>query len=569
MEDERKIQVAGGVILVAPLVGWFLAARLYYGFDQETARGRLWFILTHTFTKPFWPEWVGMGLAEILAIVGLVIAFKLAATPFKGAKFQKFYRGTEIVTQRGLSEKTRSKEPQITMCGVPVPVKAETTHISVGGATGTGKSTIIKEMIVAIKRREMKTGRRERKIILDPDGDYFHTFSRPGDKLLNPFDQRTEGWTFFNEVESDYDFERLAEAIIQPSPSDDSEEWNRYARLLFVEVAKKLKFEGQNLTMAEVFRLTNLAPVEELEEFVAGTPAAALFVKGAEKATGSARFVLSNKLAPHLDMPTGSFSLRGWLTDPDGGDLYITWSDAMRKKLTPLISAWVDMLFSSMLGLEPDLSRRIWTFLDELESLDYLPTLNDALTKGRKKGICVVTGWQAYSQLINVYGEQVAETMLGNHRSIVVMAVGRGGTKTLEHMTKSLGEHEVKRKSHSRSVSLTKAGSASESDRIQKEKAVLESEIMRLDDLNGYLAFPGNLPICRFTLKHQNYIRKDAPPRILYRTTTGIGTNTDAEPFDPAAPPPSAPGSETPLHSPAEHYEMGEETDLLDHDFDE
>jgi len=535
MEEERKTQIGGAVVLLSPLIGWFLVARFYYGFDQFTARDRLWFILTHTFTRPFWPEWIGMGAAEILGIVGLVVGFKLSTMPFKGARFQKFYRGTEIVTQRGMSEKTRSrKDAQITMCGVPVPVKAETTHFSIGGATGTGKSTIIREMIVSIKRREHKTGRRERKIILDPDGDYFHTFSRPGDKILNPFDQRTEGWTFFNEIRSDYDYERLSQAIIQPSPSAESEEWNGYARLLFVEVAKKLQLEGRNLTMSEVFRMTNLVPTEELEQFVEGTPAAALFVKGAERATGSARFVLSNKLAPHLDMPTGNFSLRDWLADANAGDLYITWSEAMMQALVPLISSWVDMLFSSMLALEPDLNRRIWIFLDELESLDYLPTLNAALTKGRKKGICVVTGWQAYSQLINVYGEHVSETLLANHRSIVVLSVGRQGSKTVEHMAKALGEHEVKRKSHSRSVSLTRPGGASESDRIQKEKAVLEAEIMKLDDLNGYLAFPGDLPICRFTLKPDTYLRKNAPPRIVFRMNS-VGLQGEQNPT--ASPP--------------------------------
>lgn len=62
-----------------------------------------------------------------------------------------------------------------------------------------------------------------------------------------------------------------------------------------------------------------------------GTPAEALFIKGAERATGSARFVLGDKLAPHLKMPAGDFSLRDWLEDDKPGTLFITWQEQMKR----------------------------------------------------------------------------------------------------------------------------------------------------------------------------------------------------------------------------------------------
>lgn len=137
--------------------------------------------------------------------------------------------------------------------------------------------------------------------------------------------------------------------------------------------------------MADVFKWTNQCSSEELEEFVKGTKANALFT-GNEKASSSVRFVLSNKLAPHLDMPNGDFSFRRWLEDPQGGNLYITWDENMRAALRPLISCFVDTIFSSMLGMPTDLKRRLWVYLDELESLENLATLGAALTRGRKKG---------------------------------------------------------------------------------------------------------------------------------------------------------------------------------------
>ena len=117
-------------------------------------------------------------------------------------------------------------------------------------------------------------------------------------------------------------------------------------------------------------------------------------------------------------MPAGNFSIREWLEDPKGGNLYITWTDEMREALKSLISCWTDSIFSIVLGMSKSNSRKIWTFIDELESLDYLPSLRDALTKV-VKGLRVVTGYQSYSQVISIYGSDVAETLLSNHRTSV------------------------------------------------------------------------------------------------------------------------------------------------------
>lgn len=61
----------------------------------------------------------------------------------------------------------------------------------------------------------------------------------------------------------------------------------------------------------------------------------------------------------------------------------------MKRSLNPLISCWLDSIFSIVLGMGEKESR-INVFIDELESLQFLPNLNDALTKGRKKrSVCL------------------------------------------------------------------------------------------------------------------------------------------------------------------------------------
>lgn len=77
----------------------------------------------------------------------------------------------------------------------------------------------------------------------------------------------------------------------------------------------------------------------------------------------------------------------------EGGNLYITWREDMVEALRPLVSAWVDVLCTSILSLPEDRNRRLWAFLDELPSLEKLPSLIDAATKGRKMGLRLVTAF--------------------------------------------------------------------------------------------------------------------------------------------------------------------------------
>jgi len=462
-----------------------------------------------------------IGPLTAMIIMGLIAyAFLNYITPaFAGARFGRFYRGSEVVKPRELASKTREfswrnfrwKE-QITIAGIPVPIKAQSTHFAIGGATGTGKSTIFREMMFGL----MKRG--DRMAVMDPDGSFLETFGRKKDSILNPFDIRCQGWVFFNEIRNpEYDFERYARSIVQQSASVDEEQWNGYGRLLLAEVSKKVYTTRREPTIEEVFDWCCIQDMESLEEYVAGTPAQALFT-GNEKATASARFVLSNKLTPHLKMPRGPFSIRQWLEDNAQGNLYITWDENMRQVLIPLLSTFADSFFTSVLGMRGNSKVPLWMFLDELESLAYLPTLNDALTKGRKKmrGGGIVTGWQSHSQVVEVYGENIAETLLGNHRSTVAMAVGRYGEKTAKRMSDALGQHQVQRAKDGTSMQSGRLGmNRSFNTETITENLVLPSEIMLLDDLTGYVSFPGRLPIAKFKTESVAYTRKNKMPGIL------------------------------------------------------
>ena len=86
---------------------------------------------------------------------------------------------------------------RVTLAGVPVAAQDETKHFKLIGATGTGKSTAIREMLTAALERG------DRAIIADPDGGYLARFysAERGDVILNPFDSRSVVWDLFGEID--------------------------------------------------------------------------------------------------------------------------------------------------------------------------------------------------------------------------------------------------------------------------------------------------------------------------------------------------------------------------------
>ncbi|WP_248345844.1 type IV secretion system DNA-binding domain-containing protein [Anaeromyxobacter paludicola] len=474
-----------------PLASWLWVARATGALDHRGHAALLHLArLTATGARPLLLTAFAAGL--VAAVGALVLARKLAAAGFGGAAFRVHLRGTKVVSPKRLAWSTRERgQRQITVAGVPMPTWVETLHLLVGGSTGSGKSVLIREMAYSALLRG------DRIVVADPNGDMLAKFYRPGDVILNPYDSRGLGWTFFNEIRAEYDFKRFALSLVPRGQTKEEEEWCAYARLLLRETARKLTLVGQP-SVAELFRWTTIAKPADLQAFLSQTAAESLFV-GADKALASARFVLSAKLPEHLSMPAGDFSLRSWLADPAAGNLFITWREDMAEALKPLISAWVDVLCTSILSLGEDKDRRIWMFLDELASLEKLPSLEDAATKGRKAGLRIVAGLQSTAQLERIYGREEAQTLRSCFRSLVVLGGAKTDPRTCEDMSQSLGEHEVERETYSRTTGLRGDSTSSQIQRA-RERVVLPSEIASLPDVTGYLAFAGDHPIAKVKL---------------------------------------------------------------------
>ncbi|HZF19446.1 MAG TPA: type IV secretion system DNA-binding domain-containing protein, partial [Burkholderiales bacterium] len=206
MTRDDKHLVFAGFLVVLPVAAWLSMAAWRYGIDRPVAHG-LARIAKLTPRDDF--------LIGAL-VLGLVVGFFLADwlvrrfdTQFGGAAFKRFLRGTRMISQRSLRKLTaESGKAQVLVAGTPIPTWLETLHLLVAGATGTGKTVGIAQIIETLLRRG------DRAIIVDPNGAFLSRFYFPGDIVLNPFDKRSEAWSIFNELRDEYDFKRYALSVV-------------------------------------------------------------------------------------------------------------------------------------------------------------------------------------------------------------------------------------------------------------------------------------------------------------------------------------------------------------------
>lgn len=477
------------LLLVVLMIIGFWVGQVFYMYDIKNIPLKgLWFALKATPETPL--LWIGPSVGMIFGIVLYAILYNKLKTNFGGSRFESRLRGNKMISQSALISMTKKGNDQLLFGGIPVPKEVESTQFFCGGSTGTGKSVCIGLYIDSL------LARKDRMVCVDPDGGFMRYFYKEGDIILNPFDVRSEGWSIFNEIRSDYDCEQYAISMIPKSPSTEQESWNSMARTIVSETLSVLVRNGEARTERLLYWITE-ASNEELHELLKGTTAAGCF-HGAEQTMASIRVVLTNYLSPHKFLKEGEFSFRDWL-DNGTGNLYITWREDMLQALKPLISCWTDVVCASVLSLAEDRDRRLHLIVDELDSLEKLNFMVDAATKGRKKGLRIMPGVQSLAQLNNTYGNNDALTLRNSFRSFISFGIGDLDTYTAEEFSKAFGKHTVIRKEASNTGGLATAR-VNTNKRSFEESLVTPAEIHLLPNLNAYIKFAGDYPISKIKL---------------------------------------------------------------------
>ena len=422
-------------------------------------------------------------------------------------KQNKVLSGREVVSAKQFAKIMR-KEPDgvdYKIAGIPLPKNQEMQHIFILGATGTGKTTCIYEILEQIRARGQKA------IIVDATGNMLRKYYREGiDKILNPFDQRSESWNLWAECEHDYHYDMIASAFI-PDTGMKEKFWVEAPRSIFVVAAKKLKDRGET-SMAAFLDCTIRSDEKNMAAFYKGSIAAPAIES---RSRGDVIFTLSTKIKcmEILEETSNPFSIRNWAKQEEGDDwLFLSSPTEMRAALQPLIAVWLSIATNALMSLpevEMGDKRRLWFVIDELPALQRLPNLHTTLAEVRKFAGCCLIGVQDIPMLEEIYGSNLVKSIINNCNTQVILRLNNGELAAMA--SRWIGRQEV-------SVSVENISMGANSHRdgvaintVSKDRDVLSpSEIMQLKNLEGYLILPGDLPIGKLKLVHKD-IKNMAP----------------------------------------------------------
>lgn len=470
-EQARKMIFKGALVTLAP--SWILT----WIFFQIDPYGRMFLtVLLFAISVILTIFWIG-------AAVILGTAMSIARPP---ATNRQNIGGATIEPL----EEPQERE------GVPIgnarmPARAEPLHTLIEGATGTGKTQLLKQMVQYIRDRG------DTVVIVDTNFDMFQTFGQPDDIILSAFDPRSPGWSPANEIEAPTDWNALAETLIEPGEGN-SKEWNAMARAFFAAVARgyhqTVQDAGEPFDFAELVHLLTAAPPEEVEPFLVGSAAASLGQN--EKGMNNIRMSFYESLAFVQDLKPGDFSVRQWVAQGKDGrsrpSIFIPHTKRTISASRTLIATWIDQIVNEACDQGENSENRVWIIIDELSSLGRIPALETAVTELRKTGFRVIAGIQNYEQIEQRYSKTGAATISNNLSNKVIF---RANAETVaERQSRLIGDSRVLVHNRTGSTSSGKNGtsdSTSWSVSEQVERAILPSEILSLPDLAAIVKFGG------------------------------------------------------------------------------
>jgi type IV secretory pathway TraG/TraD family ATPase VirD4 len=480
------------------------------------------------------PAWVG---ALVIFFGGLFVAIPKDLARARLLRNGGRLKGPELVTAAQFNKRNKSDGivflqqgsswSSLTRRGQSVRIarRTESSHILIMGDTGTGKSALIRQLLVEIEKRG------ESAVIYDPALEYTPQFCDPsrGDMVLNPLDRRMPYWTPGAELRHDAEALTVAASLFPDRHNENP---------FFVEGPRKIFAHLLTFRPTSEELVWWMSHPEEIDARVKGTEYEAIIDSQSPPqrngVLGSLNMVADAlKLLPPERSTTQRWNALDWSKERRGW-LFLTSTPETRKRLLPLISLWLDTLVLRLMNPEHANRRSVWLILDELASLQKLPQLHTAITENRKSNNPVVLGFQGRSQLETRYGHE-AEAMLSQPATKIFLRTSE--PRAAKWISETIGEIEIERLRESRSTAHNPKYSTSKSYNLdrQVEPLVMASEITGLEPLNGFLK-NGNL-VVRMSFPYIELPEKQ--PKFIERPPAVSGIAPGALPQEKKDDPPA------------------------------
>ncbi|MBB6117805.1 type IV conjugative transfer system coupling protein TraD [Rahnella inusitata] len=450
---------------------------------------------------------LGAGIAGCIALLAAILIYRYLVNRGKNEGQDKHLRGTELtedVTLRKLAELEvlESRKPsRISLSGIPLPRGQENSGIVLSGSPGVGKSTAIRDILRQLRAQNKKA------VIYDIGGEFVRKFYRPGiDVILDCFDARSHSWDVWCEGRHEMDYDRHSKAAI-PEAHDGDPFWILSAQLLFSSIAQQL---GERHEVPEMEHLMNIIlrmSADQIAHVVADTDARNVINVDADKLASSVRAIITaytRNLKYFAKCKGPRFSFKEWANnDDDRSFVFITVRDDMKAALKSPLTMLIEAALSAILSLKPDNERMIGVVIDEIKTLNALPSIPDFAATGRKYGGMLTIGMQSPSQIYQMFGEEGAKGLFDIMGTFAAFRIN--GIDGAKWSARQLGDQEIESANENTSFGANDVRDAVSVNHSLKEgDLLLASQITKLKDLECYLRLNRGMPVSKIRYQPDN-----------------------------------------------------------------
>jgi type IV secretory pathway TraG/TraD family ATPase VirD4 len=457
-----------------------------------------------SFLGEFWKTEGGIFLL-VAAGLGVILFVKSFGT-----------QGVKTTFRRGAIEKTykeavrRAKELSAKFGVGPffgmleLPISSKEGHFCVVGATGSGKTVTIRFFLQRIIPDLEEGPLQGRALIYDAKQDMIPLLSNMGGgntqvHILNPFDLRSSPWDMAKDITEPATAYQVASLIISdPDKADGNSMFfvNTMRNIMSAVIQSFIEFTPDDWTFRDI--LLAMATEANLRLVLERTPKGRQVLEACIKqgetfdnirASIEARISEYEIIAALWHSGSGpKFSLREWLKSRS---ILVLGNRESSRKVMDTLNA---LLFNRLVELINDgpenSDETTWIVLDEVRRAGKLDKLKDLLLFGRSKGASVLLGLQDVDGLREVYGQNVANEILGQCANKAILWLN--SPETAKWASSLFGEEEVldlQRNKSSSSNGMFGGGASSLgtsfSESITKRELVLTSELLSKSGLFG------------------------------------------------------------------------------------
>ncbi|MGE3239521.1 MAG: type IV secretory system conjugative DNA transfer family protein [Pirellulales bacterium] len=446
-------------------------------------------------------------------------------TPKPPTHEQKVIRGRILEklsnVQRKANQDLEQELNSLPWGGLQLPKSNATLHFAAIGATGSGKSvTLTLLMNEALRLHSFGLLRGSvRGLVYDAKRDVASTLAAIGGTdevaILNPFDARALAWDIARDITDETSARQVAQTLIPKNERENQPFFNDAARDLVSGAIISLQhLAPERWTLRDL--LHAVTSESALRSILSATEATNHYLDQYFEPTTTLQNILSaiaTHMAPyraiaaawHRALQEGrTFSLNDWISDPR---VLILGEDETNRAALAAVNRLIFTRATELLLNQPDrCGPQTWVFLDELRDLGRLDALNRLLLKGRSKNVCVVLGFQDMEGLREVYGEKVANEIVGQCGHYAFLKLN--SPTTAEWASQAIGDQEVLETIRHPST-IPPFVDDPKSQQVKTRRVVLPSQILNIEPPQGLSQLTGYYLTASYGLYHSTLSAAD------------------------------------------------------------